>query len=148
MKHKYSTLISLDLSTIIVQRDLTTDMPSVSRNFAELDDRIVVLAVNLRRLPTHKSPYRLILKYLRVFSEILPIDLLHTVLILDMDALEYRRLSCDLKLYTTQYVMIQLHDVQATTLNLNYRRIIYHDFKIRKPACRAKSYENVFFFQY
>jgi hypothetical protein len=68
--------------------------------------------------------------------------------ILNLDTLEYRRLSCDLTLYykifnnLTPWSPIEYFNVCIPPYSLHS---VYHDFYIRKPLCRTNSFENDFF---
>ena len=68
--------------------------------------------------------------------------------ILNLDTLEYRRLSCDLTLYykifnnLTPWSPSEYFNVSIPPYNLHS---VHHDFNIRKPVCRTNSFENDFF---
>jgi len=68
--------------------------------------------------------------------------------ILNLDTLEYRRLSCDLTLYYEIFNNLILwspseyFNVSIPPYSLHS---VYHDFNIRKPMCRSNSFENDFF---
>ena len=68
--------------------------------------------------------------------------------ILNLDTLEYRRLSCDLTLYHKIFYNLapwspsEYFNVSQPPHSLNS---VYHDYHIRKPMCRSNSFENNFF---
>jgi len=68
--------------------------------------------------------------------------------ILNLDTLEYRRLSCDLTLYyrifnnPTPWSPSEYFNVSMPPYSLYS---VYHDFTIRKPMCRTNAFENDFF---
>jgi len=68
--------------------------------------------------------------------------------ILNLETLEYRRLSCDLTLY---YKIINNLTPWSPSEYFNVimppysSHSVYHDFNIRKPLCRTNSFENDFF---
>jgi len=70
--------------------------------------------------------------------------------ILDLDTIEYRRLSCDLTLYykifynLTAWSPSEYFNVSMPPYSLGLHSV-YHDFNIRKPSCRTNSFENDFF---
>jgi len=67
--------------------------------------------------------------------------------ILNLDTLEYRRLSCDLALYyniinnLTPWSPNEYFNVSMPPYRLHS---VYQDFNIRKPLCRTNSFENDF----
>jgi len=68
--------------------------------------------------------------------------------ILNLDTLEYRRLSSDLTLYykifnnLTPWSPSKYFNVSMPPHSLH---AVYHDFNIRKPMCQTNSFENDFF---
>jgi len=68
--------------------------------------------------------------------------------ILNLDTLEYRRLSCDLTLYykifnnLTPWSPSEYFNVSIPLYSLHS---VYHDFNMRKPLYRTNSFENDFF---
>jgi len=68
--------------------------------------------------------------------------------ILNLEKLEYRRLSCDLTLYYKIFNNLnprtpsKYFNVSMPPYSLHS---VYHDFNIRKPMCRTNSFENDFF---
>lgn len=70
--------------------------------------------------------------------------------ILNLDTLEYRRLSCDLTLYykifnnLTPWSPSEYFNVSQPPYSLHS---LHHDLTIRKPKCRSNSFENNFFYR-
>jgi len=68
--------------------------------------------------------------------------------ILNLDTLEYLRVSCDLTMYykifnnPTPWSPSEYFNVRMPPYSLHY---VYHDFNIRKSMCRTNSFENDFF---
>jgi len=68
--------------------------------------------------------------------------------ILNLDTLEYRRLSCDLTLYykiynnLTPWSPSEYFNVSMLPYSLHS---VYHDFNIRKLMCQTNSFANDFF---
>jgi len=67
--------------------------------------------------------------------------------IINIDTLEYRRLSCDLTLYykifynLTPWSPSEYFNSSMPPYSLHS---VYHDFNIRKPMCQTNSFENDF----
>jgi hypothetical protein len=70
------------------------------------------------------------------------------LVMLNLDTLEYRRLSCDLTLYykvchnLTPWLPSEYFNFDKPSYNLHS---IQHEFNIRKPLCRTNIFENDFF---
>jgi len=68
--------------------------------------------------------------------------------VLNLDTLEYRRLSCDLTFYyrifnyLTPWSPSEYFNVSKPRYSLHS---VYRDFNIRKPMCKTNSFENDFF---
>ena len=70
--------------------------------------------------------------------------------LLNLDTLEYRRLSCDLTLYykvlknLTPWSPSEYFNVSVPPYSLHS---VSHVFNIRKPQCRTNNFENDFFYR-
>jgi len=86
--------------------------------------------------------------FTKIITELRDCSYRERISILNLDTLEYRRLSCDLTLYykifnnLTPWSLSEYFNFSIPAYSLYS---VYHDFNIRKSMSRTNSFENDFF---
>jgi len=92
--------------------------------------------------------FRLLQKEYSVISRITELRDFEHLFILNLDTLEYRRVSCDLTMYYKIFNNLTPWSPMNNSMLICHRNVYmfcYHYFNIRKPMCRTNSSENDFF---